>query len=357
MIGRIVVKSSLMIKRAVAAALGVVLLFGCAPSLPTPQVSREYVEAERLKQKQLALFSYLERLKRLTAVSERLLVASAPLCKTHRPVYGFSVHDRSCYREEDVRLLSEHYRVGEGVTVWYVNPDLPAGKAGLKPNDRILRVNSKELKGIRDFLEVVRKSYRVELEVEKEGEVFTARLEAERGCGYEVYLVQDDSVNAWAAPGGRVYVTAGLMKFIQDDDELAFVIGHELSHHILGHLAKKTMNIVLGTIVDILVSAAGGVPTQGVFQQLGALVFSEEFEKEADYLGTYLAARAGYDVRKAPDFWRRMAVEFPQAISKTFLSTHPSTPERFALVEKAVQEIELKKQRGEELVPSELKKK
>lgn len=336
--------------------LASVLLFGCAPSLPTPQVSREYVEAERLRQRQLALFAHLDRLKRLLGVWERLLTGSSAFCKTHRPVYGFSVHDRTCYREEDVRLLSERYRVGEGITVWYVNPELPAGKAGLRPNDRILKVNSKEPKGIREFLEALKGAYSAELLVERDGEVFTVRLQAEKGCDYEVFLVQDDSVNAWAAPGGRVCVTTGLMRFIKDDDELAFVVGHELSHHILGHLAKKTVNVLLGTVLDILVSVAGGIPTQGVFQQLGALVFSEEFEKEADYLGTYLAARAGYDVKKAPDFWRRMAVEFPQAISKAFLSSHPSTPERFALVEKAVQEIELKRQKGEELVPSELKK-
>lgn len=336
-------------------ALG--LLFGCAPSLPTPQVPREYVEAERLRQRQLALFAYLERLRRLSGVSDRILIAAFPFCKAHRPIYGFSVHNRSCYREEDARLLSERYRLGEGLTVLYVEPGLAAGKAGLRPNDRILRLNSKEPKGIKDFLEVVRRSYVIELLVERDEEVFPLRLESQRGCDYEVCLIQDDSVNAWAAPGGKVYVTSGLMRFIEEDDELAFVVGHELSHHILGHLAKKTVNVLLGTVLDILVSAAGGIPTRGVFQQLGALVFSEEFEKEADYLGTYLAARAGYDVKKAPDFWRRMAVEFPQAISKAFLSTHPSTPERFALIEKAVQEIELKRQMGEELVPSELVKK
>jgi len=332
------------------------LLLGCVPSLPTPELPKEVVEAERLRQRKLALFAYLDRLERLLRVSDRLLIAASPFCKDQRPVFGFSVHDRTCYREEDLGLLSERFRIGDGITVWYVHPELPAGVAGLRPNDRILKVNSREPRGIKEFVEVLRSSYELELVVEREGEVLHLRVQAQRGCNCEVHLVQDDSLNAWAAPGGKVYVTTGLMRFIHDEDELAFVLGHELSHHVLGHLAKRTVNVLLGTLLDVLVSGVSGVPTRGVFQQLGALVFSEEFEKEADYLGTYLAARAGYDVRKAPDFWRRMAVEFPQAISKAFLATHPSTPERFTLVEKAVEEIERKRQTGEELVPTKLKK-
>ncbi|PMP66586.1 MAG: hypothetical protein C0190_05365 [Thermodesulfobacterium geofontis] len=120
----------------------------------------------------------------------------------------------------------------------------------------------------------------------------------------------------------------------------------------MGHITKKMGNVILGSLIDILIAITTGVDTQGTFQQLGALVYSKEFEREADYVGTYIAARGGYEVKNAAELWRRMAVEFPSAISDTFLATHPSSPERFLFIEKVSQEIEEKKLKGEPLIPS-----
>jgi len=111
-------------------------------------------------------------------------------------------------------------------------------------------------------------------------------------------------------------------------------------------------NVILGSIIDILITSVTGVDTQGTFQQLGGVIYSKQFEREADYLGTYIAARGGYDISDAAEIWRRMAVEFPNAISETFLATHPSTPERFLIIEKTVKEIKEKKLKGEPILPS-----
>ena len=74
--------------------------------------------------------------------------------------------------------------------------------------------------------------------------------------------------------------------------------------------------------------------------------FSKDFEGEADYLGLYFASRAGYDVSVAPDFWRRMGVEHPSSVESTYLSMHPSTPERTLSLEQAVEEIRAKREAG-----------
>lgn len=81
-------------------------------------------------------------------------------------------------------------------------------------------------------------------------------------------------------------------------------------------------------------------------------MFSQGYEREADYLGLYFMARAGFDPTKAPEVWRRMAAEYPAAIKETFLSTHPSTPERAATLEATIREINAKIRDHQSLKPS-----
>ena len=80
-------------------------------------------------------------------------------------------------------------------------------------------------------------------------------------------------------------------------------------------------------------------------------MFSKEFEADSDYMGLYMAARAGFDINMAPNFWRRMAVEHPGSIKKNYMATHPSTPERAAALRETIEEIEEKLRGGMPLAP------
>ncbi|MCU4138944.1 MAG: Outer membrane protein chaperone/metalloprotease BepA/YfgC [Thermodesulfobacteria bacterium] len=332
----------------------VVFISRCAPTLKeVPEVPKEAIEAERLKQRKLALFTYFERKERLNNVWYNLLIGAVPFCKNNlRPIYGFEIHDKKMYKKEDIKLLREKYFLNDKPTVWYVHPKLPAKIAGLKVNDKILKINGKEPKNAQEAMEIIKRSKKLDLVIERNGKVLNLTIMPSKGCNYEVYLIFDESINAWAAPQKKVFVTTGIMRFVKTEKELALILGHELSHHVLGHITKKMGNVILGSIIDILIAAVTGVDTQGTFQQLGGVIYSKQFEREADYLGTYIAARGGYDISDAAEIWRRMAVEFPNAISETFLATHPSTPERFLIIEKTVKEIEEKKLKGEPLLPS-----
>lgn len=85
--------------------------------------------------------------------------------------------------------------------------------------------------------------------------------------------------------------------------------------------------------------------------QAGAEAYSQPFESEADYLGTYYAARAGYNVSEAANFWRRVDIEHPKAIHANHDSSHPSTAERFIRIEEAAEEIAHKLENNLQLVP------
>lgn len=142
-----------------------------------------------------------------------------------------------------------------------------------------------------------------------------------------------------------------MIRFAENDDELALVVGHELAHNILNHAGKKVGNSAIGTVFDLLILATTGVDTGGTFGEVGSQAYSQSFESEADYLGMYIVASSGYDIEKATLFWRKMAVEHPSAIVKRYDSTHPSTPERFAALTATLDEISTKQQKGLTLMP------
>jgi predicted Zn-dependent protease len=122
----------------------------------------------------------------------------------------------------------------------------------------------------------------------------------------------------------------------------------------MGHLDSKRDNAALGMLVDILFAGLG-VGTQGAFANMARQAYSQEFETEADYVGLYMTARAGFDIRNAASFWRRMGVEHPSSIRANHASSHPSAPYRFVSLDKTVEEIERKKAAGLPLRP-ELRK-
>ena len=196
------------------------------------------------------------------------------------------------------------------------------------------------------------------LYVERQRDTQLLKIQSVMACGYPVVLVTHDSVNAFA-DGRFVGVTSGMLRFAESDDELAIVIGHELAHNALGHFEKMHASSVgarlLGGLLDIA-AAAVGVGGPGGMQDgatAAALVHGRDFETEADSLGLYLVARAGYDFSAAPDFWRRMGAELPEADAGGFLATHPSHAERAVAVEAIVDEIRAKLAAGAPLEPEQ----
>lgn len=178
-----------------------------------------------------------------------------------------------------------------------------------------------------------------------------------RGCVYKVILdPKEIGLNAHA-DGTNVVINPGMVDFATNDTHLAFVIAHEFAHNIMAHIAAQQKNVAIGGIIGTLGDALAqsqGLNTQGAFGKLGAnralLKYSPSFETEADYVGLYILARAGYPIEQAPDFWRIMSVSEPQAIYVT--STHPNNPSRTIAMEKTILEIRAKQAAGKPLLPN-----
>jgi len=181
-------------------------------------------------------------------------------------------------------------------------------------------------------------------------------------CVYEVVLDQqtaderaDIGVNAYA-DGQKIVVGSGMMHFAKTDEELALVISHEYAHNIMGHVSSQQLNTMAGSILGLVVDvaiASQGYSSEGAFQNIGSsmgqLSYSAEFESEADYVGLYIMARAGFRIERAADFWRRMGGLNPESI--THGQTHPTTPERFIGVQKTIEEIRYKRAHNMPLLP------
>ncbi|RMF90639.1 MAG: LysM peptidoglycan-binding domain-containing protein [Nitrospinota bacterium] len=161
---------------------------------------------------------------------------------------------------------------------------------------------------------------------------------------YQFLVLDDPSINAFALPGGYVYVMRGLLTELSNEAELAGVLAHEVGHAALHHAAKQYTRLLgynfLTLGAAVAGSAAGGeggkiaVAASSLFQQI-LLGYSREFELEADEFALFALHRAGYDPRAFIDFMRHLRLKnrLEGVAYHGFQSTHPSILERIVQAE------------------------
>ena len=162
---------------------------------------------------------------------------------------------------------------------------------------------------------------------------------------WQVNVVDEDTVNAWCMPGGRIVVYSGIIvnKLNLTDAQLAAVMGHEIAHALREHGREQaSTNQLVGVGILAIATAAGlgsvGITALGIATQFSiSMPFSRQHETEADRIGTELMARAGYDPKEAVEVWVKMNNTNVGKIPE-ILSTHPSNESRV----KDLKEIALK---------------
>ncbi len=160
---------------------------------------------------------------------------------------------------------------------------------------------------------------------------------------WEFNLVDDKTPNAFCLPGGKVVVYTGILAFTKDETGLAVVVGHEVAHALARHGAERMST---GLLTDLAGKTAGivfggGNPQMekqveqafGIGSNVGIMLpFSRHQESEADEIGLFTMAKAGYDPRQAIEFWQRME-QSNNGKPPEFLSTHPSDETRVKRIE------------------------
>ena len=165
------------------------------------------------------------------------------------------------------------------------------------------------------------------------------------GYKWDFNLVQSNQLNAWCMPGGKVAFYTGIMAACKDETGVAVVMGHEIAHAIAGHGNERMSQgvaIQLGGVALTVALSQKPAATRNIFlgaygigAQLGGMLpFSRLHESEADKMGLMFMAMAGYDPRKAVDFWQRMDELSGGGAPPEILSTHPSHKTRISNIKK-----------------------
>ena len=156
---------------------------------------------------------------------------------------------------------------------------------------------------------------------------------------WEFNLVEDNTVNAWAMPGGKTVFYTGIMPIAKNEDGVAAIMGHEVAHAFARHGAERMSTGMLQQMGGLAVALSTGKKTPeqqqiwmaayGISSQLGVLKFSRTHESEADKLGVVFMIMAGYNPNESVNVWIRMSERADSKKSPPeFLSTHPSNETR-----------------------------
>jgi predicted Zn-dependent protease len=174
----------------------------------------------------------------------------------------------------------------------------------------------------------------VELYVEQLAKKLTSQADKERKVEWRTFVIDDpNTVNAFAVPGGRIYVYTGLLLAADNEAEAIGVMGHEIGHVVARHTARQlvaanglqtVIDMALGKDANDVAKLAAGLVGKG-----GMLAYGRDMELEADQYGARYASGAGYDPRGLATFFEKLKAKYGETGPvMTFFSTHPASSQR-----------------------------
>lgn len=344
-------------RAAILSIISLIALAGCAtPVAKIPSASVSTLAAETRHETGDILEKFVAARQRLAVIGMPILEANATLCPRRTLYAGFVVHSDFDVPQPLQAVARERLDLTREAIVLAVSPKSDAWHAGLRAGDIIATMNGKRVRNAADFrarAKKIKSAAPVTFGALRNGRAFTFTVPFTPICNYTlVYQPSLREINA-STDAQKIYVTQGIMDFA-GDDELAAVIGHELAHAVMHHIPKDRVNTAAIKIAGGIVDGIIDIDLTEKMLDAYTHVWSTPFEKEADYVGLYLLARAGGNISAAAPFWRRMAAEHGMdAVNLPLgaIRTHPSSPERFAVLKATEAEIMEKARKGRPLMP------
>ncbi len=243
------------------------------------------------------------------------------------------------------------------------NPFTGRSTLAIIPNSQIIPTSFQQYNQVLEESEIVKGTSEAKA-VDKVGhEIAEASKKWLDANGYEGYtddykweftLINNQAVNAWAMPGGKIAFYTGIMPIAKNYNGLATIMGHEVAHALANHgqqrMSASSIQQTLGVAGALLLSENQQqqetfMLAYGVGSQVGVMLpFSRKHETEADEIGLKLMAIAGYDPNEGYKLWERMAAQ-SSGSTPQFLSSHPSPDARIQNMKKQakIAEAEAKK--------------
>ena len=346
---------------------GFLLLWLCAacagPDANVPSLTLDEIAKERRHQEIVQLQDYFAQLNKLNTVAYRITTANREFCKKWvvaqlGMVAATPQSLPSKYRKFSREALGLRW---VRATIISIVPDGPAAKAGVIDKDELVSFNGEHVpvtataRWLNAFLED-NSERPITVVLHRDDEDKTVTITPVIGCAIPVTLETNPDPNAFT-DFKKIVIQTGILRMTKTDSDLAVIVGHELGHVTMGHYDKRQINGLIGALGGTAIDGGfllGGISTGGAFtgylQSAGLVAFSVGFEMEADYVGAYYAARAGYDISGAEEVWRTLSLEMPASIR--IATTHPTTPVRYLQMRKVIEEIAEKKRKNEPLLPN-----
>ena len=288
---------------------------------------------------------------RVADVAYRIATASVELCSDRAPQSGLVLQNALEYAPHLRPAAEAMFHLDDRPAVEAVAANGPAALAGLRRDDILLAIGDQPLAASPTpqpgadarpatyapietaqarIVEALRRGS-TSVTVQRGQAQLRLDIVGQPGCAYDAQVLPGPDLAA-SADGRHVFISSALVSYVRSDDMLALVLGHEFAHDVLHHhqrldqvgFARRTLGELGSTPASLHLA-----------------------EREADYVGLYLTARAGYDISEAPEFWRR----FPDAAGDLGWS-HPSAAERAANLAATRDEILAKRQAGQPLIPN-----
>ena len=261
------------------------MLAGCAtPTTQLPTVSSAVVEEEQRRQAVMAMEAQVSRNDRLERLAFPLLKSNVALCgKRVRELFGFSLRSKDIYHPEWRDAAAEVLALSSTDFTVRVVPGSPAHAHGLRNGDvvvaidgtplrktpqRTARAAQRELAKVMKVFDKAKADGVVDFALRDGAATRTVTLrEPAKVCDVVVQLTASGDINAFT-DGKSIYITEGMMRFAESDEELQTVIAHELAHITEGHVAKQQRNALGGAILGAVVSAAVTAGTASIQMSL-----------------------------------------------------------------------------------------
>jgi beta-barrel assembly-enhancing protease len=274
---------------------------------------------------------------RVAATAYRLALGNSDLCSGRQPLTGLGIHHLAQYGGEHRAAAAALFGMGSSPGVLLVVPNSPAARAGLLRNDQIIAINGEPLpqlvpatadaefapvEKLMDQLDIAFGSGKASLQIKRDGQVHTLELEPEQGCASRFQVVPAKNLRA-KADGRYVQITSALVEDL-NDEELAFILAHELAHNILKHRVR--------------INEAG--------RNSRTIRLSEI---EADRLSVYLLDRAGFSPEASISFWNRF--RSGPGFNPFGSATHLNWKKRAALLQEEIARLRVLKKAHPQPIP------
>ncbi len=245
-----------------------------------------------------------------------------------------------------------------GVAIFVSSCALGPGEMALQPVEKDREIGLKLAQQIDTELGIVKDSTAPSY-LNSVGERLV-RVETDQRFQYSFHIVDQYEPNAFAAPGGWIYITRGMLMLTNNEDELGNIIGHEMIHVTRRHAARQMANATLPAILSIPGRIVGGIISKDLGNLINAPInilgaayiaqHSQADEYEADQLGQELSASAGYDPRALAPVLVRLQLFLDLRTGEKrmpgFFDTHPSTPDRVERVTRQAGKIKWTREPG-----------